>query len=85
MLQHQKENSKPLKVAIAAGGTAGHLVPALALADALTARGARVFFIGTGRGLETQLVPRGADASALVLRSSRSLSATKVFQSMKSV
>lgn len=59
MLQLPKENSKPLKVAIAAGGTAGHLVPALALADALTARGARVFFIGTGRGLETELVPRG--------------------------
>ncbi|MEK7817072.1 MAG: undecaprenyldiphospho-muramoylpentapeptide beta-N-acetylglucosaminyltransferase, partial [Actinomycetota bacterium] len=44
-------------MAIAAGGTAGHLVPALALADALTARGARVFFIGTGKGLEAKLVP----------------------------
>jgi UDP-N-acetylglucosamine--N-acetylmuramyl-(pentapeptide) pyrophosphoryl-undecaprenol N-acetylglucosamine transferase len=45
-------------VVIAAGGTAGHLVPALALADALTARGARVSFVGTGRGLETELVPQ---------------------------
>lgn len=52
-----KENSGRLTVVIAAGGTAGHLVPALALAGALTRRGAAVSFIGTGRGLETQLVP----------------------------
>ena len=43
---------------IAAGGTAGHLVPALALADALRDRGAEVSFIGTGRGLEAELIPR---------------------------
>lgn len=33
-------------------------MPALAVADALTAKGARVTFIGTARGLETGLVPR---------------------------
>jgi len=44
-------------VVIAAGGTAGHLVPALALASALTDKGAEVSFIGTGRGLEQELVP----------------------------
>ncbi|MHB1149376.1 MAG: UDP-N-acetylglucosamine--N-acetylmuramyl-(pentapeptide) pyrophosphoryl-undecaprenol N-acetylglucosamine transferase [Thermoleophilia bacterium] len=32
-------------------------MPALAIADALKARGARVSFIGTPRGLETELVP----------------------------
>ena len=32
-------------------------MPALALAGALTRKGAAVSFIGTGRGLETQLVP----------------------------
>ncbi|MHB1390485.1 MAG: UDP-N-acetylglucosamine--N-acetylmuramyl-(pentapeptide) pyrophosphoryl-undecaprenol N-acetylglucosamine transferase [Thermoleophilia bacterium] len=32
-------------------------MPALAIADALKARGARVSFIGTRRGLETRLVP----------------------------
>lgn len=58
MPQSQKENSEQLKVVIAAGGTAGHLVPALALADTLRDRGASVTFIGTGRGLETELVPR---------------------------
>ncbi|MFA5810670.1 MAG: glycosyltransferase, partial [Thermoleophilia bacterium] len=43
---------------IAAGGTAGHLVPALALAGALSDKGAAVSFIGTGRGLEKELVPQ---------------------------
>ncbi len=41
---------------IAAGGTAGHVVPALAVADALRARGAQVTFIG-GTRAEAQLVP----------------------------
>ncbi len=41
---------------IAAGGTAGHVVPALAVADVLRARGAEVAFIGGDRA-EAQLVP----------------------------
>lgn len=41
---------------IAAGGTAGHVVPALAVADALRAEGAAVTFIG-GERAEAQLVP----------------------------
>ena len=41
---------------IAAGGTAGHVVPALAVADALRARGAEVEFIG-GERAEAELVP----------------------------
>jgi UDP-N-acetylglucosamine--N-acetylmuramyl-(pentapeptide) pyrophosphoryl-undecaprenol N-acetylglucosamine transferase len=43
-------------VVIAAGGTAGHVVPALAVADALKARGAEVAFIG-GERAEAELVP----------------------------
>jgi UDP-N-acetylglucosamine--N-acetylmuramyl-(pentapeptide) pyrophosphoryl-undecaprenol N-acetylglucosamine transferase len=42
---------------IAAGGTAGHVVPALAVADALTERGASVSFIGTRERAEARLVP----------------------------
>ena len=46
------------RILIAGGGTAGHVVPALALADVLTARGHEVSFCGSGRGMEGDLVPR---------------------------
>jgi UDP-N-acetylglucosamine--N-acetylmuramyl-(pentapeptide) pyrophosphoryl-undecaprenol N-acetylglucosamine transferase len=49
-------SATPPRIAIAAGGTAGHVVPALAVADALRARGAEVTFIG-GERAEAQLVP----------------------------
>src|SRR3954463_4076586 len=45
-------------IVIAAGGTAGHVVPALAVADELTAAGARVHFAGTPDRAEAELVPR---------------------------
>ena len=44
------------RIAIAAGGTAGHVVPALAIADALRERGAEVMFLG-GERAEAELVP----------------------------
>jgi len=44
---------------IAAGGTAGHVVPALAVADTLRAEGAEVTFIGGARA-EAELVPAAA-------------------------
>ena len=44
------------KVLIAAGGTAGHVVPALAVAERLTAAGADVAFVG-GERAEAELVP----------------------------
>jgi UDP-N-acetylglucosamine--N-acetylmuramyl-(pentapeptide) pyrophosphoryl-undecaprenol N-acetylglucosamine transferase len=43
-------------IVIGAGGTAGHVVPALAVADALQAEGARVTFVG-GERAERELVP----------------------------
>jgi UDP-N-acetylglucosamine--N-acetylmuramyl-(pentapeptide) pyrophosphoryl-undecaprenol N-acetylglucosamine transferase len=43
-------------IVIAAGGTAGHVVPALAVADALRADGARVVFVG-GERAERTMVP----------------------------
>jgi UDP-N-acetylglucosamine--N-acetylmuramyl-(pentapeptide) pyrophosphoryl-undecaprenol N-acetylglucosamine transferase len=49
------QRAAPL-VVIGAGGTAGHVVPALAVADALAAQGARVVFIG-GERAEQELVP----------------------------
>jgi len=43
-------------IVIAAGGTAGHVVPALAVADALRADGAHVVFVG-GERAERTMVP----------------------------
>jgi UDP-N-acetylglucosamine--N-acetylmuramyl-(pentapeptide) pyrophosphoryl-undecaprenol N-acetylglucosamine transferase len=45
---------------VAGGGTAGHVLPALAVADALVAaghRGDEIHYLGTQRGIETRLVP----------------------------
>ncbi|WKD60785.1 UDP-N-acetylglucosamine--N-acetylmuramyl-(pentapeptide) pyrophosphoryl-undecaprenol N-acetylglucosamine transferase [Corynebacterium ciconiae DSM 44920] len=48
-----------LSVVVAGGGTAGHIEPALAVADALRARDehVRITALGTTRGLEVDLVP----------------------------
>ena len=56
--------SGPSSVVLAGGGTAGHIEPMLALADALRRRdaGLRITCLGTSRGMETRLVPaRGYD------------------------
>ena len=47
-------------VLVVGGGTAGHIEPALAVGEAVTALDptARVTAVGTPRGLETELVPR---------------------------
>src|SRR3954471_23515622 len=48
-----------MRVLLAGGGSAGHIEPALALADALRRvdPGAEVTCLGTERGLETRLIP----------------------------
>lgn len=48
-----------VSVVLAGGGTAGHIEPALAVADALSSLdpGIRITALGTARGLETQIVP----------------------------
>lgn len=45
-------------VMIMAGGTGGHVFPALAVAEELRARGMEVFWLGTRHGLEAELVPK---------------------------
>jgi UDP-N-acetylglucosamine--N-acetylmuramyl-(pentapeptide) pyrophosphoryl-undecaprenol N-acetylglucosamine transferase len=52
-MQEQHE----LRCLIAAGGTAGHVLPSLAVADALARRGVHVTFAGSPDRIETLLVP----------------------------
>lgn len=49
----------PRRIAIAAGGTAGHVYPALSVAETYEHMfpGTEVFFLGTQRGYEAELVP----------------------------
>ena len=57
-----------MRVVLAGGGTAGHIEPALALADALRQADPRavVVCLGTERGLETRLVPMRGYELALI-------------------
>jgi UDP-N-acetylglucosamine--N-acetylmuramyl-(pentapeptide) pyrophosphoryl-undecaprenol N-acetylglucosamine transferase len=49
--------SDNLRVMIMAGGTGGHVFPALAVAEHLRTADARISWLGTRRGLESDLVP----------------------------
>jgi len=42
---------------MAGGGTGGHVIPGLAVARELRARGHEVYFVGTERGVEHRMVP----------------------------
>src|SRR5881397_2018228 len=52
----------PMKVLMAGGGTGGHLMPALALAQALrdAGRGIEPVLVGSQRGIEADVLPRHA-------------------------
>lgn len=47
-----------MRVVVSGGGTAGHINPALALAEVLADRGCTVDFAGTPQGVESRLVPQ---------------------------
>ncbi len=50
--------SHSMRAILAGGGTGGHVIPALAIANELKkSYGAEVLFIGTARGIENRLVP----------------------------
>jgi UDP-N-acetylglucosamine--N-acetylmuramyl-(pentapeptide) pyrophosphoryl-undecaprenol N-acetylglucosamine transferase len=56
-----------MRVVIAGGGTGGHIIPAIAIANELRASfGAKILFIGTPRGLESRLVPQAGYELSLI-------------------
>lgn len=55
-----------MRVLFAAGGTGGHLYPAIAIAQALRARGDEVLFVGTRDRLETRIVPSAGFSLATI-------------------
>lgn len=57
-----------MRVLIAAGGTGGHIYPALAVAQEIMRRApeSQVRFVGTARGLETRLVPQAGFELSLI-------------------
>ncbi|GHE33242.1 undecaprenyldiphospho-muramoylpentapeptide beta-N-acetylglucosaminyltransferase [Vulcaniibacterium thermophilum] len=59
-------------VILLAGGTGGHIFPAIATAHALRARGVPVRWIGSAGGMETRLVPpHGIDIDTIDVRGIR--------------
>jgi UDP-N-acetylglucosamine--N-acetylmuramyl-(pentapeptide) pyrophosphoryl-undecaprenol N-acetylglucosamine transferase len=55
-----------MRIAVAGGGTAGHVFPGLALAEILRDRGHDVEFLGTEEGLEARLVPAAGFAFRVI-------------------
>lgn len=57
-----------MKIVLAGGGTAGHIEPAMNVADAIVAKypQAQIVALGTAKGLETELVPKRGYALELI-------------------
>lgn len=54
---NQYSNIQPCRYLIMAGGTGGHIFPAMAVAKELMSRGAIVDWLGAEQGMETSIVP----------------------------
>lgn len=74
-----------MRVIIAAGGTGGHIFPGVAIAHELKRRdpSTEVLFVGTGRGLESKIVPR--EGFNLELIKVRALKGVSLFERIKSL
>lgn len=60
--------SEPIRLVVAGGGTAGHISPMLAIADAIVAQQpqTQIVALGTAQGLETKLVPEAGYRMELI-------------------
>lgn len=74
-------------VVIAGGGTGGHLIPGLAVARELVARGVgRIVFVGTERGVERTLVPAaGFDLELIQIGGLKGASWRKTWRTLRAL
>ncbi|MCK9461859.1 MAG: undecaprenyldiphospho-muramoylpentapeptide beta-N-acetylglucosaminyltransferase [Proteobacteria bacterium] len=79
-------NAPRLKVVLTGGGTGGHVIPAIAVAEEITRRGGEARFIGTADRLEARLVPAaGFDIDFINVRPLRGNGARGVLRGAASV
>lgn len=57
MSEQARQSAGPRTILIMAGGTGGHIFPALAVADHLRAQGWNVVWIGARGGMEARIIP----------------------------
>jgi undecaprenyldiphospho-muramoylpentapeptide beta-N-acetylglucosaminyltransferase len=89
-LRRRRMSGEGVYAVITGGGTGGHVTPALAIADALVARGhprETIRFVGARRGLEARAVPAaGYEVELLALDGiQRSFAPRDVWRSVRSV
>jgi UDP-N-acetylglucosamine--N-acetylmuramyl-(pentapeptide) pyrophosphoryl-undecaprenol N-acetylglucosamine transferase len=69
----------PKRILIMAGGTGGHVYPALAVADSLSEHGTQILWLGTAAGLEARVVPeRGYTLATIKVAGLRGKSLSRV-------